>query len=223
MPSKKWTKKKIYMVRPGGCARWLQCELRHPMTCHWPRGFRRQSPDPPCQPKIGGGLWGIEKKGSTTLEDWVQLRRKEEAPSQCALYSRRPISWNDWPVVAAAGRRRVLNPTTIFYDFHRLKEFPPTPPQMRENHQGRRRLLLHRRLSSRDDGSRERERSADFYPPLTFLISSFHPPPRQTSSSSFTSLLFQPYQSILGLSYAASRLLRGAAPTHISLLHQLLM
>ena len=61
----------------------------------------------------------IEKKGSTTLEDWVQLRRKEEAPSQCALYSRRPISWNDWPVVAAAGRRRVLNPTTIFYDFHR--------------------------------------------------------------------------------------------------------
>lgn len=92
---------------------------------------------------------------------------------------------------------------------------------MRENHQGRRRLLLHRRLSSKDDGGkereRERERSADFHPPLTFLISSFHPPPRQTSSSSsFTSLLFQPYQSILGLSYAASSLFRGAAPTHIA-------
>ena len=47
---KKWTKK---IAIPGGCVRYLQCELlRYPMTCHWPRGFRRQSPDPPCQPGI---------------------------------------------------------------------------------------------------------------------------------------------------------------------------
>ena len=72
---KKWTKK---IAIPGGCVRYLQCELlRYPMTCHWPRGFRRQSPDPPCQPKIGGnrkkglhhlgGLGPIKKKGRSSF------------------------------------------------------------------------------------------------------------------------------------------------------------
>ena len=66
--------------------------------------------------------------------------------------------------------------------FIALRSSPPTPSQMRENHQGRRRLLLHRRLSSRDDGSRERK--------IRWLLSASHFPHLLFSSAPSPNLFF---------------------------------